>query len=790
MSISARTGWRAALPVAMILVTGLVLSLLGALAWRSSAQDSRRQAFSASATDVGAHTATLLRRDTDFIATLHTVLTLNPDLSQAQLDEWYVQLEGFQRQAGGLGMTVVAAIPPERLHAFLTRRNRNPSFRVLVGKILPVPRDGRSRYCLISTSESASGPISAQFAQLIQGDWCQKSSAIGALQAARQQAATDTGELFAAPAVLGGRKTLTFEQAYYRRRATLATVAQRREAVRGWIASSFDGAALLRSALKGHPGLGVTLYRTDAGRRSEQIGSAGTAAGQKFTRTLVVNVEGPWTLRVHGSVTPGGLSVAEQTLLALAVGLIVTVLLVILAMVLLRSREHALSMVREKTGQLRHQALHDALTGLPNRTLALDRAEQMLARARRQEIPVAAIYLDIDGFKHVNDTFGHAAGDELLRMVADRLRGVIRESDTAARLGGDEFLMLVEGSSLDAGPELVAERILEVLRQPYEPSGAIPRRLTLTASVGMAVGVRASADELVRDADLALYDAKAAGRDRYSLFQSEMQTSSQDRLTLEMDLAEALDDEQLLLLYQPTFNLKTEAVTGAEALLRWEHPSRGTIQPDDFIPIAEQSGLIIPIGRWVLGEACRQAACWHAAGRRIGVAVNVSARQLESDDLIDDVRTALAASGIEPELLTIEVTETTIMRDASATAERLRALKQLGVRIAIDDFGTGYSSLAYLRQFPADALKIDRSFIREIARSPQSKALIQTLVHLGQTLNIETLAEGIEEQAQLETLQRERCDRGQGFLFSRPLGAEAFEEFLGISKPAAALPAG
>jgi EAL domain-containing protein (putative c-di-GMP-specific phosphodiesterase class I) len=231
-------------------------------------------------------------------------------------------------------------------------------------------------------------------------------------------------------------------------------------------------------------------------------------------------------------------------------------------------------------------------------------------------------------------------------------------------------------------------------------------------------------------------------------------------------------------------------VTGVEALLRWEHPRRGTIQPDDFIPIAEQSGLIIPIGRWVLHEACRQAAGWHAAGRRIGVAVNVSARQLDSDGLIDDVRAALETSEIEPEMLTIEVTETTIMRDAAATAERLRALKRLGVRIAIDDFGTGYSSLAYLRQFPADALKIDRSFIREIASSPQSRALIQTLVHLGQTLNIETLAEGIEEQAQLETLQREQCDRGQGFLFSRPLGAEALEEFLGIATPAAVLPTG
>jgi diguanylate cyclase (GGDEF)-like protein len=782
MSRTARGRRRATLLVVIIVAVGLATSLLGAAAWRSSARENQRQAFAASATDVSETAETLLRRDTDFVATLHTVLTLNPNLSQHQLDEWYAELEGFQRQVGGLGTTIVAAVPAARLGSFLARRNGEPSFQSLVGKVVPVPLDGRSRYCLISISESAVGPLSGALGQMLQGDWCQRSSPIGSARAGLQQTATDTGELVSTPSVIAGRRTLNFEQAYYRHGATLGTAAQRRAAVEGWVASSFDATALLGSALGGYHGLSVGLYKPGTGKRSVPMALAGPAAAGGFTKTTIVNVEGPWRLTVRGSVPLPGLSVARQTALALAVGVILTVLLGILAYVLMRSRDHALGMVREKTGQLRHLAMHDPLTGLPNRTLALDRAEQMLARARRQDIPVAAIYLDLDGFKHVNDTFGHAAGDELLRIVADRLRGVIRESDTAARLSGDEFLMLVEGSSLDAGAELVADRILDVLRQPYEPQGAITRRLTLTASLGVAMGVRASADELVRDADLALYDAKAAGRNRYSLFESIMQTTSQDRLTLEMDLAEALEDEELFLLYQPTFDLKTEAVTGVEALLRWEHPSRGTIQPDVFIPIAEESGLIIPIGRWVLQEACRQAASWHAAGHRLGVAVNVSARQLESDELIDDVRGALEDSQIEPETLTIEITETTIMRDATATAERLKALKRLGVRIAIDDFGTGYSSLAYLRQFPADALKIDRSFISEIASSPQSTALIQTLVHLGQTLNLETLAEGIEEQAQLETLQREQCDHGQGFLFSRPLDVEALEKFLGIAQ--------
>ena len=434
--------------------------------------------------------------------------------------------------------------------------------------------------------------------------------------------------------------------------------------------------------------------------------------------------------------------------------------------------------------RLRHQAFHDALTGLPNRVLALDRAQQMLARARRQSRPVAALYVDLDGFKHVNDRYGHAAGDTLLRLVAARLASLVREGDTAARLGGDEFVVLLEGSALDAGPELVAERLLEVLRPPYDMQAEIGRELLITPSIGIALGEGGTADELLRDADVALYRAKEAGRNRYVVFESSMQTAAHDRLTLEMDLTEALDREQLFLLYQPTFDLQSEKVIGVEALIRWDHPTRGVVEPGQFIPIAEESELIVPIGRWVLQEACRQAAAWHAEGHTIGMSVNVSARQLDRDELIDDVRNALDASGLDPTELTLEVTETTLMRDADATAKRLVSLKQLGVRVAIDDFGTGYSSLAYLRQFPVDALKIDRSFISGIASSKESAALIHTLVQLGKTLKIETLAEGIEEPAQLRALQRQHCDNGQGFLFARPLSAEAIEDFLKPATPA------
>jgi diguanylate cyclase (GGDEF)-like protein len=434
-------------------------------------------------------------------------------------------------------------------------------------------------------------------------------------------------------------------------------------------------------------------------------------------------------------------------------------------------------------GRLSYQSLHDALTGLPNRALVIDRAEQMLARARRSRTPVAALYVDIDGFKHINDSFGHATGDELLSVVAARLSGIVREADTVGRLGGDEFVVLLEDHTLDAGPELVAERMCQVLGQPIDLQGTKGRTVSVTASIGIALGQRDSADDLLRDADFALYEAKGAGKNRWVMFESRMQTAAQDLLELEMDLKEALDAGQFFLLYQPTFDLQSETIKGIEALIRWRHPVRGVIPPDAFIPLAEETGLIVPIGRWVLRTACQQAAAWHRHGRPLGMAINVSARQLDQPSLVQDVADTLASTGLEPAALTLEITETTLMRDAEAAARRCHALKALGVRLAVDDFGTGYSSLAYLRQFPVDALKIDRSFISGIAASGDSKALIHTLVQLGKTLGLETLGEGIEERAQLRELQREKCDSGQGFLFARPLEVDAIEELLGVNSP-------
>ncbi len=432
---------------------------------------------------------------------------------------------------------------------------------------------------------------------------------------------------------------------------------------------------------------------------------------------------------------------------------------------------------RQRTDEeLAFMATHDTLTGLPNRTLILDRAEQMLVRARRHQTPVAALFIEIDNVKSINETLGHDAGDELLRAVAERLDGVVRDTDALGRLGGDEFVVIAEELSPGGEPELIAERLLETIGEPFELAGGT--RVTVTASIGIAIGERASAEELLRDADIAMYQAKWDGESRFVVFESGMQHAVQGRMELEMDLRDALPNDEFFLVYQPTFDLRDMSPTGVEALLRWKHPTRGVVQPNEFIPLLEETGLIIEVGKWVLKEACRQGAKWREAGHLIGMAVNVSGRQLDTDEFVTGVHDALSESGLDASALILEVTETTLMRDIQETVRRLTAIKELGVRVAIDDFGTGYSSLAHLQQFPVDAIKIDRSFISRITEGPEGETLMRTLIQLGKALSIETLAEGIEQPDELSLLQAEHCDSGQGFLFARPLEVDATEAFL------------
>jgi diguanylate cyclase (GGDEF)-like protein/PAS domain S-box-containing protein len=428
--------------------------------------------------------------------------------------------------------------------------------------------------------------------------------------------------------------------------------------------------------------------------------------------------------------------------------------------------------------ELVHQAFHDSLTGLANRALFRDRVEHALERRARTGTDPAVIYLDLDGFKHVNDGLGHEAGDNLLREVATRLEAIVRSGDTVARLGGDEFAILVEQSShVQIEAEAIAERVLQTLIAPIDVGG---HEVTLSASMGIAVAdPDSSASQLLRDADIAMYQAKTSGKGRWVRYDPTMRATAIVRLQLENDLAGVIANHQLRVVYQPVVALDTERIVGFEALLRWDHPELGTVAPERFIPIAEETGMIIPIGEWVLDQACATAAEWIARHQTpLTMAVNISARQLASPDLVDQVRRALRTTGLSPRSLVLELTESTLVQDADLAAARLHELRDLGVRLAIDDFGTGFSSLSYLRQFPVDILKIDQSFIGTINETESLPALVRGLLELGRTLHLETIAEGVERPVQRDQLREEHCGFGQGFLFARPLPAEEAEILL------------
>jgi len=438
---------------------------------------------------------------------------------------------------------------------------------------------------------------------------------------------------------------------------------------------------------------------------------------------------------------------------------------------------HNITQLRSTRDALERLATRDPLTGLPNRKLILDRIEQMQTRGRRSGHDGAVLFIDLDRFKDVNDSLGHRVGDDVLRQVAIRFQGALRESDSIGRLGGDEFVVLVDGSGA-RNAEAAAHRLLDSLTLPFEVHSAARPQLTMSASIGIVSGAYASAEDLLMDADVALYEAKATGRNRAVRFQPHMRGEFRIRIELERDLRLALEAGEFFLVYQPVVQLDDGALQSMEALLRWRRPSGVVVAPDAFIPALEESGLIVEVGAFVLKEACRQTRRWRDAGLSTSVSVNVSPRQFETDTLVDEVRGALRDSELDPTSLILEMTETTLMRDSHESALRLRALKDLGIRLAIDDFGTGYSSLAYLQQFPVDILKIDRTFLVGAPQVGPSAALVHALIELGNALGLKTVAEGIETVEQLTRLKREGCDAGQGFYFSRPLEAADAERFL------------
>jgi diguanylate cyclase (GGDEF)-like protein len=430
--------------------------------------------------------------------------------------------------------------------------------------------------------------------------------------------------------------------------------------------------------------------------------------------------------------------------------------------------------------RLSHQALHDDLTGLPNRTLLADRLNQALVRLGRHTSPVAVLFVDIDNFKVVNDSLGHDQGDRILVILADRISAAVRPSDTVARFGGDEFVILCDEVTDEAEAAAIAKRVGDVVGAPITLDG---RDHLVTASIGIALTIdrHALGPDLLRDGDAAMYQAKADGRARSKAFAMSMRTRAVHRLDTEIALRRAITNGEFRVYYQPIIDINSGRPDGVEALVRWEHPTQGTISPDNFIPIAEETGLIIPIGEWVLGEACRQAKIWHGTYpelARLTVSVNLSGRQINQSDLIPVVTNILADTGLAPSSLVLEITESILMGDAEGSIIILRSLRDLGLHLSVDDFGTGYSSLSYLKNFPVDALKIDKSFVDGLGTEDHDSAIVRAIISLAGSLGLHTIAEGVETPTQLKSLIDLGADKAQGYLFSRPQPAATLTETL------------
>jgi diguanylate cyclase (GGDEF)-like protein len=439
--------------------------------------------------------------------------------------------------------------------------------------------------------------------------------------------------------------------------------------------------------------------------------------------------------------------------------------------------------LQKANAELKHMVLHDVLTKLPNRLLLEDRISQAIGARRRSGGHCAVLFVDLDRFKNVNDSLGHFVGDDLLRAVADRLRSAVRSDDTASRLGGDEFVVLLRHMERPEDAEMVGRKVIEFISAPIVAHG---HELSVTPSVGIAVfpDHGATPQALITNADAAMYHVKKSGRNGLQMFEQHMSTFFPDRLAMESDLRKALEKHELELHYQPKVDVRSGATIGMEALVRWRHPERGLVVPNEFIPLAEETGLIIPLGHWVLREACRQNKAWQLQGLKpMRVAVNISGVQLRHDDLADSVALALRETGLEPKYLEIEITESVVMQNASTALAMLDRLSQMGIHLAVDDFGTGYSSLSYLKRFPLNTLKIDASFIRDLSSDKNDAVIVQAIIALAHSLRLEVVAEGVEHAAQLGYLRSFGSDQYQGYLHSKPLPAAEFERLLGAARP-------
>jgi diguanylate cyclase (GGDEF)-like protein len=736
-STRGRGAWAAV--AALCVVLGAIASVLGARAVARNDTSSTRTAFAQSSKAIGTTVKLAIQRQEELTVAAATYFAANPKATPAEFGRW-VTWARTQRRYPELDALGLLPAPP------------------LPGKKTSIP------------------PVHVSPAQLLSRD-------IG-LSIYRQISA-------------GHRPALAIQTPVYRGNVTPHTVFGRTAASVGWLRTVLVPGAMLGQVLSGHPGYALTVtYRN--GTSNLVYSSGAPVAGAQSASS---DLHDGWTVTSFGPAADTSVFDNGNALAVLIGGILLSVLLGLLVDVLGAARmqtpapaENGAAAAAQDDadtpagGGIPHDKhLYEPVTGLPNRELTLDRAERMVARAGRDSGMLAgALFVDIDQLHEVNEKLGGAAGNQLLKIVGERLEDVVRAGDTVGRLDGDEFVVLVESAARGVRLDSLAQRMIEALHKPIELDDFGPS-FVLTASIGVAFGRYATPEDLLRDAHVALASAKAAGKDRYTLFNANMRTVIEGRAVLEAELNTALAERQFFLLYQPIYDLGTRRVAGLEAQIRWQHPTQGVLAPDAFIPLAEETGLIVPVGRFMLESACTRAAAWDVAGHRVGVSVKVSAHQLNRDGFATDVRRALQQSGIEPSLLTLEIPETAVMRDLTAAAGRLRELKALGVSVAIDDFGgSGYAHHADLRQLGLDSLRVDRSSLAASEDESYRTWLLEAIMLVGRDLELTVVATGIETHEQMATLQSIGCTMAQGALLGKPVPVDGVGGLFDTELPVAA----
>ncbi len=766
----------------VVLLVGLLGSGVAARYRGENVHRAERAAFRSTAADVSAAVADGLKRDVDLISTLRTIATLRPGITTSELQRWHDEISRYDAHGDQFGTAVINVVPARDLAAFSDRFEADPVNHALTrGAFRIVPAGRRQRYCLISAWLSPLTPTGMELPFPLGLDFCAASSANTTADsvwtALQRDVETRTvNPLLGLPGVPAGA-SLILTSAVYRRGAPTDTPAQRQAAIQGWIGTGFELRDLLPDAIgTSYPSLIVDVHARDTNGLSSRVASTGSGR-RELTYTRAVSASSQWAVVVRGNRLQGSAG-AVGALTVFFIGAVISLLAFLLVRRIGHARDHAVKLLQERDGELLRRAVHDDVTGLHTRALALENANARLERARRRGSPMAMLLIDLDNFKRINATYTSRVGDELLRAVAQRLTATAPETDFIARSGGDEFTVLTSRSESGAAPQLVAERLLAVLRAPFDFPGHMREPIAITASIGIAFGEKGSVQDLQRGAAAALAEAKAAGKDRVVAYDSSVHEAVDDRLALEHELPEALRARQFVLHYEPVVDLRSGQVRAMETHLRWDHPTRGVLDARTFMTLAEDGGLAAELNRWILEEACRQGAAWERDGHGLIMSVNVSARQLERRGFIDDLERALTVSGITPALVAIDIPERAVTSAPAAATALLESIKSLGAYIAIDQFGSGYANPQQLRRLPIDAVKIDASFLRTADGSPVSPAVFGTLVELAESLGALVIARSIDTPEALSGVCRARCGYGQGPFIADPMPQDDVNAFL------------